>query len=107
MLCYDFLQRVGQWLTTTWYVCSLTFCSCNEYVCKHLQGKYGYVLKNFTLTCQQYHGGTNFGRTGASYVLTGYYDEAPMDEYGRSPQLTIRFIHWFLSPSCLLLLRSV
>jgi len=29
-----------------------------------------------------YHGGTNFGRTGASYVLTGYYDEAPMDEYG-------------------------
>uniref|UniRef100_A0A0A8YH38 Beta-galactosidase n=1 Tax=Arundo donax TaxID=35708 RepID=A0A0A8YH38_ARUDO len=29
-----------------------------------------------------FHGGTNFGRTGASYVLTGYYDEAPIDEYG-------------------------
>ncbi|KXG36088.1 beta-galactosidase 12 [Sorghum bicolor] len=29
-----------------------------------------------------YHGGTNFGRTSASYVLTGYYDEAPLDEYG-------------------------
>ncbi|KAL6601348.1 hypothetical protein ACP70R_044568 [Stipagrostis hirtigluma subsp. patula] len=29
-----------------------------------------------------YHGGTNFGRTSASYVLTGYYDEAPIDEYG-------------------------
>ncbi|KAL6846042.1 hypothetical protein ACP4OV_023490 [Aristida adscensionis] len=29
-----------------------------------------------------YHGGTNFGRTAASYVLTGYYDEAPIDEYG-------------------------
>ncbi|XP_014757381.1 beta-galactosidase 12 isoform X2 [Brachypodium distachyon] len=29
-----------------------------------------------------YYGGTNFGRTGASYVLTGYYDEAPIDEYG-------------------------
>lgn len=32
--------------------------------------------------CEQYYGGTNFGRTGASYVLTGYYDEAPIDEYG-------------------------
>ncbi|KAK1633099.1 hypothetical protein QYE76_007414 [Lolium multiflorum] len=29
-----------------------------------------------------YYGGTNFGRTGASYVLTGYYDEGPLDEYG-------------------------
>ncbi|KAF7060272.1 hypothetical protein CFC21_067067 [Triticum aestivum] len=29
-----------------------------------------------------YYGGTNFGRTGASYVLTGYYDEGPIDEYG-------------------------
>jgi hypothetical protein len=80
MLCYDFLQRVGHWLTTTWY--GFTFCSCNEYVSKHLHGKCGY-LWNFTLTYQQYHGGTNFGRTGASYVLTGYYDEAPMDEYGQ------------------------
>jgi len=80
MLCYDFLQRVGRWLTTTWY--GFTFCSCNEYVNKHLQGKCG-DLWNFTLTCQQYHGGTNFGRTGASYVLTGYYDEAPLDEYGQ------------------------
>lgn len=35
------------------------------------------------VTCfEQYHGGTNFGRTGASYVLTGYYDEGPLDEYG-------------------------
>ncbi|XP_010941318.1 beta-galactosidase 11 [Elaeis guineensis] len=29
-----------------------------------------------------YHGGTNFGREGASYVMTRYYDEAPLDEYG-------------------------
>uniref|UniRef100_A0A803KNC8 Beta-galactosidase n=1 Tax=Chenopodium quinoa TaxID=63459 RepID=A0A803KNC8_CHEQI len=29
-----------------------------------------------------YHGGTNFGRTGTSYVTTSYYDEAPLDEYG-------------------------
>ncbi|PIA47485.1 hypothetical protein AQUCO_01400260v1 [Aquilegia coerulea] len=29
-----------------------------------------------------YHGGTNFGRTGSSYVITSYYDQAPLDEYG-------------------------
>ncbi|XP_059656330.1 beta-galactosidase 6 isoform X2 [Cornus florida] len=29
-----------------------------------------------------YHGGTNFGRTGASYFKTSYYDQAPLDEYG-------------------------
>ncbi|KAM7514821.1 hypothetical protein LguiA_004404 [Lonicera macranthoides] len=29
-----------------------------------------------------YHGGTNFGRTGSSYIITAYYDQAPLDEYG-------------------------
>ncbi|XP_052198181.1 beta-galactosidase 6 isoform X2 [Diospyros lotus] len=29
-----------------------------------------------------YHGGTNFGRSGAAYVMTSYYDQAPLDEYG-------------------------
>ncbi|XP_068653688.1 beta-galactosidase 6-like [Aristolochia californica] len=29
-----------------------------------------------------YHGGSNFGRSGSSYVTTSYYDEAPLDEYG-------------------------
>uniref|UniRef100_A0A2N9EM99 Beta-galactosidase n=1 Tax=Fagus sylvatica TaxID=28930 RepID=A0A2N9EM99_FAGSY len=29
-----------------------------------------------------YHGGTNFGRTAAEYMLTSYYDQAPLDEYG-------------------------
>ncbi|TYI21688.1 hypothetical protein ES332_A06G055300v1 [Gossypium tomentosum] len=29
-----------------------------------------------------YHGGTNFGRTAAAYLLTSYYDQAPLDEYG-------------------------
>ncbi|XP_059453357.1 beta-galactosidase 16-like [Corylus avellana] len=29
-----------------------------------------------------YHGGTNFGRTTAAYMLTSYYDQAPLDEYG-------------------------
>ncbi|XP_028787785.1 beta-galactosidase 16 [Neltuma alba] len=29
-----------------------------------------------------YHGGTNFGRTAAAFMITAYYDEAPLDEYG-------------------------
>ncbi|KAK4391053.1 Beta-galactosidase 16 [Sesamum angolense] len=29
-----------------------------------------------------YHGGTNFGRTASSFVITSYYDQAPLDEYG-------------------------
>ncbi|XP_074360230.1 beta-galactosidase 16-like [Apium graveolens] len=29
-----------------------------------------------------YHGGTNFGRTAAAYMITSYYDQAPLDEYG-------------------------
>ncbi|MCD9645778.1 Beta-galactosidase 6 [Datura stramonium] len=29
-----------------------------------------------------YHGGTNFGRTAAEFMITGYYDQAPIDEYG-------------------------
>ncbi|XP_074307939.1 beta-galactosidase 6 isoform X1 [Silene latifolia] len=33
-----------------------------------------------------YHGGTNFGRTSSAYVITGYYDQAPLDEYGLQRQ---------------------
>ncbi|KAK1384445.1 Beta-galactosidase [Heracleum sosnowskyi] len=33
-----------------------------------------------------YHGGTNFGRTGAAYIITSYYDQAPLDEYGLTRQ---------------------
>uniref|UniRef100_A0A0D3H2X4 Beta-galactosidase n=1 Tax=Oryza barthii TaxID=65489 RepID=A0A0D3H2X4_9ORYZ len=29
-----------------------------------------------------YHGGTNFGRNGAAFVMPRYYDEAPLDEFG-------------------------
>ncbi|AQK58976.1 Beta-galactosidase 11 [Zea mays] len=29
-----------------------------------------------------YHGGTNFGRTSAAFVMPKYYDEAPLDEFG-------------------------
>ncbi|KAL4632705.1 hypothetical protein ACB092_04G069700 [Castanea dentata] len=30
----------------------------------------------------KYHGGTNFGRTSSAYIITAYYDQAPLDEYG-------------------------
>ncbi|RWW05138.1 hypothetical protein GW17_00031611 [Ensete ventricosum] len=47
------------------------------------------LLSKFAFTffrfCIQYHGGTNFGRTGAAFVMTRYYDEAPLDEYGQIP----------------------
>ncbi|XP_010086721.2 beta-galactosidase 6 [Morus notabilis] len=33
-----------------------------------------------------YHGGTNFGRTSSAYVITSYYDQAPIDEYGQLRQ---------------------
>ncbi|XP_071713832.1 beta-galactosidase 16 [Rutidosis leptorrhynchoides] len=29
-----------------------------------------------------YHGGTNFGRSPAAFIITSYYDQAPLDEYG-------------------------
>ncbi|XP_022991143.1 beta-galactosidase 16-like [Cucurbita maxima] len=29
-----------------------------------------------------YHGGTNFGRSAGAHMITGYYDQAPLDEYG-------------------------
>ncbi|OMO93602.1 Glycoside hydrolase, family 35 [Corchorus capsularis] len=33
-----------------------------------------------------YHGGTNFGRTAAARIITSYYDQAPLDEYGFTRQ---------------------
>ncbi|KAK4786250.1 hypothetical protein SAY86_002939 [Trapa natans] len=33
-----------------------------------------------------YHGGTNFGRTASAYIITSYYDQAPLDEYGLKRQ---------------------
>ncbi|XVF67927.1 hypothetical protein PTKIN_Ptkin10aG0161700 [Pterospermum kingtungense] len=42
-----------------------------------------FVSKNGTLiNYYMYHGGTNYGRTSASFSTTRYYDEAPLDEYG-------------------------
>ncbi|XP_057962376.1 beta-galactosidase 13-like [Malania oleifera] len=42
-----------------------------------------FFSKNGTLAnYYMYYGGTNFGRTGSSFVTTRYYDEAPIDEFG-------------------------
>ncbi|XP_057970690.1 beta-galactosidase 6 [Malania oleifera] len=38
--------------------------------------------KGIYINYYMYHGGTNFGRTSSAYVITGYYDQAPLDEYG-------------------------
>ncbi|KAK8672803.1 hypothetical protein V6N13_111164 [Hibiscus sabdariffa] len=42
-----------------------------------------FIAKNGSyVNYYMYHGGTNFGRTSSSYVITSYYDQAPLDEYG-------------------------
>ncbi|KDP32835.1 hypothetical protein JCGZ_12127 [Jatropha curcas] len=33
-----------------------------------------------------YHGGTNFGRTASAFMITSYYDQSPLDEYGQISQ---------------------
>ncbi|CAO2815605.1 unnamed protein product [Amaranthus hypochondriacus] len=47
-----------------------------------------------------YHGGTNFGRTGAAFATTRYYDEAQLDEYGlrREPKWShTRDLHYAIN----------
>ncbi|GMH17864.1 hypothetical protein Nepgr_019705 [Nepenthes gracilis] len=49
-----------------------------------------------------YYGGTNYGRTAASFVTTRYYDDAPLDEYGllREPKWGhLRDLHYALALS--------
>ncbi|XP_057419839.1 beta-galactosidase 6-like [Lotus japonicus] len=42
-----------------------------------------FIAKNGSyVNYYMYHGGTNFGRTASAYCITGYYDQAPLDEYG-------------------------
>lgn len=42
-----------------------------------------FIAKNGSyINYYMYHGGTNFGRTSSQYFITGYYDQAPLDEYG-------------------------
>lgn len=41
-------------------------------------------LTSLIFTWQQYHGGTNFGRTaGGPFITTSYDYDAPIDEYGK------------------------
>ncbi|KAL6224296.1 hypothetical protein ACLB2K_003151 [Fragaria x ananassa] len=44
--------------------------------------QYGGTFQNYYM----YHGGTNFGRTAASYITTSYDYDAPLDEYGHLNQ---------------------
>ncbi|GAB2289838.1 Beta-galactosidase 16 [Dionaea muscipula] len=42
-----------------------------------------FIAKNGSfINYYMYHGGTNFGRTAAAFIITSYYDQAPLDEYG-------------------------
>nr|GMC65111.1 beta-galactosidase 13-like [Ipomoea batatas] len=42
-----------------------------------------FYAKNGTyVNYYMYFGGNNYGRTGSSFVSTGYYDEGPLDQYG-------------------------
>ncbi|XP_057974593.1 beta-galactosidase 16-like, partial [Malania oleifera] len=43
-------------------------------------------MKGCYIDYYMYHGGTNFGRTASSYIMTSYYNEAPLDEYGQTNQ---------------------
>lgn len=43
-------------------------------------------LKMIFVAVEQYHGGTNFGRTsGGPFISTSYDYDAPLDEYGMFP----------------------
>ncbi|KAM3305790.1 hypothetical protein P3S67_012658 [Capsicum chacoense] len=50
--------------------------SCRSLHCKEEWNLHQLLNEHF------YHGGTNFGRTAAEYMITSYYDQAPLDEYG-------------------------
>lgn len=39
----------------------------------------------------QYHGGTNFDRTTGVFVATSYDYDAPLDEYGNSFRIHLKF----------------
>ncbi|RWW47733.1 hypothetical protein BHE74_00046247 [Ensete ventricosum] len=69
-------QRTARSRTTTWYG-ELLLPRENDV------GRQRHLLTFPPSFSVQYHGGTNFGRTGAAFMMTRYYDEAPLDEYGR------------------------
>ncbi|OWM85111.1 hypothetical protein CDL15_Pgr027898 [Punica granatum] len=42
-----------------------------------------FIAKNGSyVNYYMYHGGTNFGRKASAFMITAYYDQAPLDEYG-------------------------
>lgn len=69
-----------------------------------------FFARNGTLNnYYMYYGGTNYGRTGSSFVSTRYYDEAPLDEFGlrREPKFGhLRDLHRALRLSKKALLRG-
>ncbi|KAK4789085.1 hypothetical protein SAY86_020404 [Trapa natans] len=52
------------------------------------------VHGSYNEACLQYHGGTNFGRTGAGPFITTSY--APVDEYGTPSVIFSGLNHWDL-----------
>ncbi|MED6175173.1 hypothetical protein PIB30_075853 [Stylosanthes scabra] len=43
-----------------------------------------FAKKGSYVNYYMYHGGTNFDRLASAYIIIAYYDEAPLDEYGKS-----------------------
>lgn len=69
-------------LTTTWYVFHGSHLSRklpNHNVCDNLE----IAIFELIMLTDQYHGGTNFGRSaGGPFITTSYDYDAPLDEYG-------------------------
>lgn len=57
-----------------------TFVNCK--MNRSLLSVYTCLFMHHIVLVIQFHGGTNFGRTASAYVITSYYDQAPLDEYG-------------------------
>lgn len=69
-----------------YYMVSNTYIYIYSFSNAHKSAKIGeFYFKEFNwfIVLLQYHGGTNFGRTSAVFTTTRYYDEAPLDEYGK------------------------
>ncbi|KAK2656361.1 hypothetical protein Ddye_009413 [Dipteronia dyeriana] len=70
-----------------------------------------FIAKNGSyVNYYMYHGGTNFGRTASAYVITSYYDQAPLDEYGlkRQPKWGhLKELHAAINLSSTTLLQGV
>lgn len=89
-----FFQRGGSFQNYYMVImCSGTVtCSYNFHEASYLQlllffssQYFGNMTNIFHLLLNQYHGGTNFGRSaGGPFITTSYDYDAPIDEYGKS-----------------------